>query len=125
MNETSNKKSIHIVEDDIGISEILKDILIDEGYLVSTSQNGQEALSYLKNNPQPNLILLDVMMPIMDGITFRKNQMQISEVADIPTIIMSADINISAKVETLKVQGFIKKPIDIDDIIKKIALIVD
>lgn len=120
-----NTKSILIVEDDKSICDILKEILIDEGYNVSTAQNGKEALEYLQNNTHPDLILLDVMMPIMDGITFRKAQLNNPQISQIPVIIMSADINIVSKIDSLNNQGFIKKPLEIDDLIKKICFILE
>lgn len=78
-----------VVDDDFEIREIVKDILADEGYLVATAQDGATALTFL-GEKTPGAILLDLMMPGMDGFEFRRRQLTEEELADIPTIVMTA-----------------------------------
>ena len=62
----------------------------DEGYDVATASNGREALVYLKSHSAPRLILLDVMMPVMDGYEFRVEQQRDPAIADIPVVVLTA-----------------------------------
>jgi two-component system phosphate regulon response regulator PhoB len=85
-------RRILIVEDDKYILSAFQDLLNDEGYSVSTASNGQEALDILRASDQlPNLILLDWMMPVKDGLEFRREQSADASLAKIPTVMMSAD----------------------------------
>ena len=68
------QKSILLVEDDADIRDAIAYLLTDEGYEVACASNGREALSYLHDGLTPSLILLDMMMPGMDGISFREAQ---------------------------------------------------
>ena len=75
---------ILVVDDDPDIRDSLREVLEDEGYEVACVGNGREALDHLKTaNPRPCVILLDLMMPVMDGWQFRKEQKQDAEIAGI------------------------------------------
>jgi CheY-like chemotaxis protein len=80
-----------IVDDDPDIRDSLREVLEDEGYEVATVANGREALDHLKaSSPRPCVILLDLMMPVMDGWQFRKEQKQDPAIANIPLIVITA-----------------------------------
>jgi CheY-like chemotaxis protein len=79
-----------IVDDDRDIRETLAEVLEDEGFLVVTAANGAEALDLLASAPLPNVILLDLMMPVMDGFEFRVAQKMAAELAPIPVVIITA-----------------------------------
>jgi CheY-like chemotaxis protein len=82
---------ILIVDDDPDIRDSLKEVLEDEGYTVSCVGNGREALDYLRRTPtRPCVILLDLMMPVMDGWQFRREQKQDPTIAGIPLIVITA-----------------------------------
>lgn len=84
-------KSILLVEDDSAIREALFLVLENEGYVVSVVTNGREALDWLRAATRlPDLILLDLMMPEMDGIEFRKVQMSDPKLALVPVIMLTA-----------------------------------
>ena len=83
-------RGILVVDDDADIRESLGDILEGEGYLVATAANGRDGLAYLRAHPETFLVLLDLMMPIMDGFEFRMEQQRDPEVAAIPVIVMTA-----------------------------------
>ena len=75
-----DQKSILIIEDDRDILEVLKDLLESEGYTVSTAENGKMGIEVLQAlNEPPKLILVDLMMPIMDGLQFRQEQLKIGK----------------------------------------------
>src|SRR3712207_9589138 len=81
---------ILVVEDNPDSRETLTLILEGVGYEVKSAENGREALTTLKNHPHPCIILLDLMMPVMDGWEFRQHQQNDPNLAQIPTVVVSA-----------------------------------
>jgi CheY-like chemotaxis protein len=80
-----------VVDDDPDIRESLREVLEDEGYEVACVGNGREALDHLKaSQPRPCVILLDLMMPVMDGWQFRREQKQDADIAEIPLVVITA-----------------------------------
>ena len=115
-------KTILVVEDDRDIRETLEELLESEGYAVRSAVNGQQALDWLRAAPAlPSLILLDVMMPVKDGPTFRREQVDDARLADVPVVIMSADAHIEEKQRTMRAAAIIRKPFDIDSLLRTVA----
>lgn len=115
------KKPVLIVEDDRSIRNALQDLLEAEGYTVVCATNGSKALTLLRAAEQlPGIILLNLMMPVMNGIQFRAEQEQDARLGSIPVILMTADRQIESKRMEIGARGFIKKPFDIADVVKKI-----
>lgn len=114
----SGKKRILLVEDDRDIREAIGDVLQIEGYAVDAVADGQEALDFLRSKPAPDVILLDLMMPIKDGFQFRIEQTADPKIADIPVVIMSADHKVEQKSAQLNVSRFLRKPIEIDALLE-------
>lgn len=81
---------ILLVDDDADIRDTLSEFLQDEGYEVLCAQNGREALEHLRRPPSPCVILLDLSMPVMDGLEFRVEQMKDPSLAAIPVVIVTA-----------------------------------
>jgi CheY-like chemotaxis protein len=81
---------VMIVEDDPDLREMLAQLLTLEGFDPTEAANGAEALRQLRSGPPPEVILLDLMMPVMDGWTFRAEQLRDPSIAHIPVIIVSA-----------------------------------
>lgn len=104
--------SILLVEDDDIIRESLAETLEDEGYGVASAANGQQALDWLRANPAPRLILLDIYMPVMSGTEFRQRQLDDPALAVIPVIVLSAVA--PDRVAALRPQVFLQKPPDLD-----------
>src|SRR5690606_10740757 len=94
-------KKILIVEDDPEIREALVELLESEGYWVDCKINGQDALDYLQEEASPrgkglpSIILLDLMMPVMDGWRFRAEQQKDPVLNQVPIVVMSADSNLA------------------------------
>lgn len=118
MSSGEGKKRVLVVEDDKDIRASVMEVLEDAGFLTGSAANGAEALESLRAGPRPDLILLDLMMPVMDGFAFREEQKKNASWAGIPVVIMSADGNITAKRERAGTAGYIKKPLDIVDLIQ-------
>ena len=116
-----SNKAILLIEDDEAILEGLKELLRIEDFNVVSASNVKLGLDYLQScSDLPRLIILDLMMPVMDGFQFRKAQLANPKIRDIPVLVMSADGREKTKQEILEVQEYIKKPIDIDLFVKTI-----
>jgi two-component system, chemotaxis family, chemotaxis protein CheY len=115
---SSTNKQILIVEDAQDIQLLLGMLFDGEGYASKRVSNGQEALEYLRTAPNlPGLILLDLMMPVMDGYAFREAQMKDARLSSLPVVVMTADLNATKRCQQLGITAFVKKPIDIDDML--------
>jgi CheY-like chemotaxis protein len=107
---------ILVVEDETDIREMIAEILSGEGYLIEQAANGREALLKLKR-ARPDAILLDLMMPIMDGPTFARACGAVDHAADIPIVVMSASPRLAHCAEQLRgygVRAELAKPFDVD-----------
>ena len=102
---------ILIVDDEIGIRDLLSEILQDEGYSVTSAENAEEARQ-LRNQTRPALVLLDIWMPDCDGITLLKEWAKSGQL-NMPVVMMSGHANIDTAVEATKIGAldFLEKPI--------------
>jgi CheY-like chemotaxis protein len=90
-----------------------------KGYTAKSVSNGLEALDQLQiDQPLPSLILLDLMMPVMDGATFRQAQLADSRIAAIPVVVLSAAENIEAQAPLLTADAYVPKPIEFDSLLQ-------
>lgn len=106
-----------VVEDDGDILEMIEIILTGSGYSPVVVRDGAEALIQLRSGPLPRVILLDIMMPRMDGTQFRHEQLRDPAIADVPVVLMSGDTRILEKMVELRVAQCIRKPVDIDELL--------
>jgi two-component system, OmpR family, response regulator CpxR len=111
---------ILIVEDNLDARETLADLLDVVGYAIDCAANGLEALAHLERGPGPALILLDLMMPVMDGWTLMQCLQQNQNFAAIPVVVLSAVADAQQHRE-LPAAAVLPKPISID---KLMALVV-
>jgi CheY-like chemotaxis protein len=110
-----------VVDDDDDLRETICDVLADEGILFASAANGEEALAYLRSSPSPSMILLDLTMPVMDGITFREIQRADPVLAGIPVVVFSAAASVAEKVRELGVDLVLKKPLKLDQLLAVVA----
>jgi CheY-like chemotaxis protein len=106
------RKRLLLVEDDDLLRETLTTILEAEGYAVLTAADGEEALRRLHAGERPDLILLDLMMPGMDGWQFRREQARDRELASVPVVVFSAVDTADQKGTTPGVAGHLEKPVE-------------
>jgi CheY-like chemotaxis protein len=112
-----NRCKLLVVDDDTDIRESMIEVLEEAGCEVVGASNGLQALGYLKRTErQPCLILLDLMMPVMDGEAFRQAQLNDPELSSIPVVVVSAYRDVQARAEKLQVENFIKKPVTIREL---------
>lgn len=112
------KKKILVVDDDHSLREVLRLLLENDGFDVTCAGNGREALGRLRaESPQPCLILLDVMMPVMDGHQFLAERKRDPEIAQIPTVVLTASDHATVNDDTVEV---LPKPFEIRTLFKVI-----
>lgn len=101
---------ILVVDDEFSVAEVLESVLADAGHEVVTAINGRQGLDRLKERP-PNLVLLDFMMPIMDGPAMLKKMRENPAHRDIPAVIMSSlpESTVAASAKGMYA-GFLRKP---------------
>ena len=105
---------VMIVDDDRDVRESLAEVLEDHGYRSVAAANGQEALDRLRSVPnRPCLILLDLMMPVMDGRQFRAQQREDEHLGSIPILIFSAHTNVEEASADLGASACLRKPIEL------------
>jgi CheY-like chemotaxis protein len=113
-----------VVEDDVDLREAIRDTLEAEGYEVVLAEHGEEALAQLRAEPRPCVVLLDLMMPHMDGWKFME-QMRIHPVlANIPLVVVSAYGNAEG-VRSLGAADYLRKPFQVEtllDTVKRYCL---
>jgi len=112
-----------IVEDDPDLRVALSRLLADEGYEVVTAAEGQEALDRLRAPSRPCLVLLDLMMPNIDGFEFRVRQLEDPDLAAIPVIVLSGGGNLEEKAAPLGAAASLTKPLDFDRLLECVARI--
>jgi CheY-like chemotaxis protein len=106
-------RRVLVVDDDPSIQGFLAEALSDEGYDVRAAANGREALTIVREW-RPDLILLDLMMPEMDGWAFRAEQRAMPGVSDVPVIVLSATRDLATKARDLEPAQVFAKPFDLE-----------
>jgi CheY-like chemotaxis protein len=110
-----------IIEDDAQIASVLRDSLDDEGWDSRCAVNGLEGLVLLAQWT-PHVIILDLMMPVMDGRSFRTAQRRLERhQADVPVIVLSGALDGLHLAEELGARAFIAKPFELDDVLDTVA----
>jgi CheY-like chemotaxis protein len=105
-----------IVEDDADLRDMMAQLLLLEGYRTETAANGQDALRYLSHGGRPDVILLDLMMPVMDGWEFLRRKRLEPSIAGVPVVVLSAMD--PARATNLGGTAFLTKPLDFDRLLE-------
>lgn len=119
--QSLSPKHILVVEDDFDIRDLLVMILHTNGYQAAGVSNGQEALRHLGRAQATDLILLDLMMPIMDAWEFRQRQQRHPQFNAIPVVLLSATEEVSEQVTPLQAAGYLRKPIDFGALLETVG----
>ncbi len=121
--ETNRVSRILIVDDDPNIVQMLSDILTDEGYEVATATQSLRAFDRAKE-AQPDLILMDIMMPYLDGLDQIKLLSLDDDLKDIPIIVITAKARALEGIDdlrALRIVDYLYKPFEISDLLDKIG----
>jgi len=116
--------AILIVEDCDEIRVDLAELLRDEGYEVVTARHGAEAIDLLDAGLSPSLILLDLMMPVMDGWQFRKEQLGKPSLAPIPVVLLTGSNNAQQHARDLNAVACVQKPFELDQLLDTVSEII-
>jgi len=109
-----------VVDDDAEIRQALAELLEDEDYGVLLAANGKEAIDLVVAGMKPDVILLDVMMPVMDGWHFLSARLKHPDLVEVPIIIISAGQEAEREARKVGVFEVVKKPLHVDDLIHRI-----
>ncbi len=112
--------TVFIVEDDPDTREMLGKFLELEGFHVETAANGRQALDRLSSGLKASVIVLDLMMPIMDGWQFRREQVRNAALASIPVIVVSAAGR--ERLANIEANSYLTKPIDLEELLREVSV---
>ena len=114
-------KDILVVDDEVGIRELLSEILFDEGYRVHLAENATQARSF-REHRRPDLVLLDIWMPDMDGLTLLKEWVAQDQLT-MPVVMMSGHGTIETAMEAMRIGAtdFLEKPIALQKLLTAVA----
>jgi CheY-like chemotaxis protein len=111
--------TVFVVEDDEDTRDMLSRFLELEGFRVETAANGRQALERLASGVNPSVIVLDLMMPVMDGWQFRREQTRDAALAPIPVIVVSAAGR--ERFDAINANAYLTKPVDLELLLKEIT----
>ncbi|HEX9575718.1 MAG TPA: response regulator [Myxococcales bacterium] len=118
MTVASCNRTVLVVEDDRDVREAIAEVLADSRYVALHAANGAEALQRLRSAPvRPCVILLDVMMPTMDGWQFRAEQQRDPAVKDIPVVVLSAHSDAGEAAAKMAAAGYLTKPVALETLL--------
>lgn len=106
---------ILVVDDDSDLRETLGELLCEEGYDARLAENGRRALEFLRGGERPKLILLDLMMPEMNGWQLREELLKDQELKDIPVVVMTASRGFEGS--PISAQEILYKPVGLGELI--------
>jgi len=112
-----SKGRVLVVDDDADLREALVDVLSVEGWSVFTAEHGQEALDMLSSGVRPDVVLLDLMMPVMSGYELRAHQLRRPAIADIPVVVMTAGV-LDERAHALSAWACLEKPLHLEELLR-------
>lgn len=117
-------RQVLVVDDEWAIAAVLVDLLSDEGYDVLSAANGQEALALLEAHPDIVLVVLDYMMPVMDGVATLARIRSKPATAKLPVIMMTSLPESSLGIDPSRYNAFLRKPFLLDEILAAVAIVL-
>jgi DNA-binding response OmpR family regulator len=119
-----SKTTVLIVEDEFAIADLLEMALTDEGYHVVRAANGRQGLERLAEEPRPDLVITDFMMPVLDGAGFLLAMRDTVTPREIPCIVVSSmpERNVRARIDGYA--AFVRKPFHLAEVVRLVAAIL-
>src|SRR3954447_25296320 len=112
----NHRCSVLIIEDDGELRELLRVALEGDGYDVATVANGRAALNHLRSTADTCIIVLDLLLPVMDGRAFRAAQLRDRSLRWIPVVVLSGGVESARDARELGARSFVRKPVDVDEL---------
>lgn len=119
MTRNGLRKKVLVVDDDAFIRALLRTWLQEAGYSVVTAGDGQQALEQVERE-KPDIVLLDLMMPTLDGYAVIRWLRRCESTRRLPIIVLSADMRAHQKLEGAGVNGLISKPFDLEEVLHRV-----
>lgn len=122
---SERRARVLVVDDDPDTREAVRDVLREDGYLVSLASDGDVALRDLREGGAlPDVILLDLMMPVMDGVAFRAEQLADPTLSEIPVAVFSAHARAEEAALALNADAYLEKPLSLDELLVTVRRLV-
>jgi two-component system chemotaxis response regulator CheY len=119
---SNGASGVMVVDDDDDVCDAIRESLEDAGYDVSVAEDGARALGALRAaSSLPSLILLDLMMPVMDGAEFLREMRADPRLASLPVVLFSADGGAHAKAMSLGANDALRKPVQLRDLLSMVS----
>lgn len=115
------EKLVFLIEDDPDMREDLAFLLKHKGYEVQTAEHGQEALDKLGALDRPCMIILDLMMPVMDGWELRAELLGDPDLSQVPVVLLSGIADIQEEARSLDAVGYLTKPVDLNKLYRLVG----
>ena len=124
--EDAGMLSVLVVEDEASLANLLKHVLTNEGFNVRTAKNRDEILAGLRQPPRPDLVLLDVVLPDVDGFLVLQKIRQHPGLKNVPVVMLTAKATRDAVLKGLAggADGYITKPFEIDVLVKAVNVVL-
>jgi CheY-like chemotaxis protein len=119
----SSRGTVLVIDDDADVRQTVAYALEDAGYRVLLAVDGRDALDILFESEIPDIVLLDMMMPRMDGWEFRAEQRKHPAIASIPLVLFTAYGVTPETVRELGAQGILKKPLRLDELLATVECV--
>jgi len=112
----THRCSVLVVDDDAETRDLLRVALGADGYSVATAANGRDALDHLRSHAETCVVLLDLMLPMMDGAQFRRAQLHDRSLAWIPVVLMSGAVDAERQARDVGALRLLRKPLHLDEV---------
>jgi CheY-like chemotaxis protein len=116
MSDLARPRRVLVVDDDEQLRYVLSETMTEDGYEVQAASNGREAIAIMQSW-HPDLIVLDLMMPVMDGAAFRQEQLRLGLDDGVPLIVLSAAREMASLAERVGAAAAVPKPFELDELL--------
>jgi DNA-binding response OmpR family regulator len=120
MNTDGKRATVMVVEDDYDIREAISEVLDDHGFDPLLAANGKDAIELLHSGVTPDLVLLDLMMPVMDGRELFLRMLRDPKLSDIPVVVLTAQPSAEQTIDGLAPADWLRKPVHLDTLLSTV-----